>query len=337
MSGPYFSDEQLAWAGRVIGVALMLAGFAAALDSLDRTPSSFTGGSIWGFLTPVHISVMAGCLLLTKAALLDGERRRPDWASGVAVLGLLVAVAFAFKAADARVIWGRGEEGVWGSLYTLASMTPFAMFLALPSGDLGRPLGGPSAWGMAAGAAVILVAIGIGVHTAKQDPFGSFWPFVNAGLTPAAFGVLLVLTSSPLKTSKRDLRLSAIAVAGVVLVAGIGYAVDFADRFDFQDLEWFLISSVSARVALALFILAALGAARVQLVLPIAVLAAVATTANSVRLMTAGDVEFDLVIFVYIALNGIVIPMLAVLCAAILVEPGRGVSGQPSLPASAVS
>jgi len=295
----------------------MVAGFAVALDGLDRSPSSFTGGRFWGFLFPVHLSFVSGCLLLAMAALLDGDRRRPDWALGAAVLGIVVAVAFALKAADARVIWGRGEDGFWGALYSLVSMMPFALLLALPSLDRGRPLGGPSTWGVAAGVAVTLAAIGVGIHAAGQDPFGGFWSFFNAALTPFALGSLLVMTSLPLDTPTRFLRPSAGAVAAVVLIAGTGYVIDFVGQFDLEEVEWFVISNVSARVALALLILAAIGATRVQFVLPVAFLTGLAATAYSIRMMTAGDVDFNLVIFVYIVLNGLVIPMLAVLCASI--------------------
>jgi hypothetical protein len=215
------------------------------------------------------------------------------------------------------VVWGRGEDGFWGALYALVSIAPFALLLALPSRDRARPLGGPSTWGVAAGAAMLLAAIGVGVRAAGQDPFSGFWSFINAALTPFVLGSLLVLTSLPLDVPMRFLRRIAVAVAAIVLVAGTAYVIDFVSRFDLEGVEWFLISNVSAQVALALLILAAIGAARIQFVLPVALLAGLAATAYSIRLMTAGDVEFNLVIFVHIVLNGLVMPMLAVLCTAV--------------------
>jgi hypothetical protein len=165
--------------------------------------------------------------------------------------------------------------------------------------------------------------------------FGWFWSFINVALTPCAFGALLILTCLPVRIPVRFLTRAAGLVAAVVLVAGTGYAIEFVSRFDFDEEEWFLISNISAQVSLALLILAALGGLRMQVVFPVAAMVCVATSAYSIRLMTSGDIDFDPIVLIYIILNGLVMPALAVMCAAITEGECDGRETQPWDPVSA--
>lgn len=309
-------DDQIAAFGSYAGVALLVIGPLLAVRTLDQPAPSFTGGHFWAFVSTAYLPIVMGLLVLATSALLTGERRRPEWTLSLGVAALVGAVALAFKAASAPVFWGGIEDGVWGFLRAATWMMAFPVLLLLPLSSRARPLGGPSVWGVQAGLALVVIAIALGLHQAREEPLSSVWTFVGAALHPAGLGVLLILTALPGYVTDQTRRSTAIVVASVIVVAGLGHAFDFVDQFP-NDHELFFLSDVTGWVSLALLILAATGLLRLQTALLGALAVAVATLVHAAWLATLGDLNFDLWAFLYVAQSGLAYAALIVLCAAL--------------------
>lgn len=325
-------------AGRTVGVALVTLSFAVWLDGLDRTPSRFTGGHFWSFVSTMQMAAVSGGLLIATSALLVRERRRPDWARGIAVVGIVAAVALAAKSADTMLVFGLGEDGLWGGLHVLVRTTPFALLLLLPWFTPRRPLGGPATWGLAGGVAVFLGGLALGIHAAHQSQIGTVSAFVNSGLSGMAAGLILVLTSSPLRVSRRVLVSVAVPAALAVVALGAAYVVDFGDRFNVENAEfaWFAILTMTGWISLALLIVTTIGLLRRDLVLPLVLVLMAAQIAYHLRFWIREDGVNELSLL-YIIVFGFTTPMLAVLCAAITRGGEDGAEYQPRDSASASS
>jgi hypothetical protein len=316
VSGLRFDDEQVAATGRWVAIAIFLSAVVFNLDWLASRSLGFTGGHFWGSVYTLLPALISGCLLLATVALLVEERRRPEWAPRIALVGLAGALALALKAADEPVVWGRLDEGFWGALFALVTLAFYPLLLALPLRDRARPLGGPSAWGVVAGVALMAGGIVLGLHAASDARYSGFWSFIDSGLVPVSLGALLVLTSSPAETSSRTLRGAAGVVAALVVILGASYAVDFVDRFPINA-EWYLLLYITPKVSLALLVLSALGVMRRQPAIVLAVAVGVSTVAFTTWLMTTGDTTFQASFYFSAIASALAIPALAVMCAAI--------------------
>jgi hypothetical protein len=293
---------------------------------------SLTEGHVWGSVSPL----LTGSLLLATAAVLTNERRRPDWAPWIGATGLVVVAALAIKAASTPVIWGGADEGLWGVLQTVVTTSPFALLLVLPWYNRTRPLGGPSTWGVVAGLALLLGGAAAGLHVGSEafESQSSLWVAVGRAQGPVGFGALLVLISLPSRVPPDIVLRSAVAVAAAVVLFGIGYAIDFADRFPIN-VEWFLLANVSGRVGAALFILAAVGLIRTTPAVFLAGALCVSAVAHITGLTTSGEVDFNLITWAFFVVYGFATPTLAVMCAAIW--DGERTAADSQVPASSLA
>ena len=330
MTGLRLTNDRVAATASVIGIATILAGIVLAVRGLGQPAPAFIGGHFWGFLWQVHFAVVLGALVLATSQLLT-TRRRPAWALVLGVAGLGAALALAVRAADLPVVWGRGEDGVWGALNSLVVGTLFALFLLLPLRSRDRPLGGPSLFGVGAGFVLMGAAIAVGLHQADRPFFSPFWTFVEAAIRPLGFGALLVLTSLPFRTSPSLLWSAALASATIVFVGGLGGTIEAVSHLPNHG-GWIFLGNVTARTSVALLILAAMGVLRFQAALAAGLAVSVATVAYAVWFASFASSGFEVWLFFFITTGGLAMAVLIVMCSAISRGEGAADDAQPSDP-----
>jgi len=310
-------SDQIAVLGRYAGVALVLAGLALAFKMLDQPAYSLRSQAPWGFVATAEWAITLGALVLATAYVLGPEHQRPAWAPAVGAFAVAGALALALKAGtDNNFYLYRSEAGFWGFLDAMTNSMPLALLLLLPLQRQDRPIGGPSRWGIYAGAAIVAVSLALGVHAVVESRDSSLWQFLSTVTSPVGLGLLLLIASLAPDVPDGLRKAGVIAAAAAVTIAGFAYAIHFADAIPLHQ-GWIFLQNVTGKVALALLILASAGLLRQRQAWLAAAAVIVATLAHALWLSTLEDITFDAWAFLYVAQSGLAYAALIALCAAI--------------------